>query len=72
MYCKAFGKWDELAKIECTFVYPPCTACGQTPECAIDCPLIMAILGSSHVHVVTDDPKMSALVDQAKSREGKS
>lgn len=51
-YCPANGTWEELHQIECTYVYPPCSVCGQTPECAADCKFIGAILGNPAVHVV--------------------
>lgn len=51
-YCEAVGLYDELQAVACTYVYPPCEFCGQTPECAADCAGIAAILGSPDVHVV--------------------
>jgi hypothetical protein len=36
-YCKAVGRLSYLQTKECTFTYPPCKVCGQTPECAKDC-----------------------------------
>lgn len=50
--CKVEGTYDELRGTGCAYVYPPCEHCGQTPECARDCPGIMAILGNPAVHVV--------------------
>lgn len=51
-YCKATGLMDEVRKIACTYVYPPCEFCGQTPECSLDCPGMAAALGAPGVHVV--------------------
>jgi hypothetical protein len=54
--CGEEGPLDELMgpdqKNDCGYVYPPCETCGQTPTCAPDCALMMALLGSSDVHVV--------------------
>lgn len=36
-YCNAKGTLKELEAKACTYVYPPCDVCGQTPECAPDC-----------------------------------
>ena len=58
-YCPANGTMDELHQIECTYVYPPCSVCGQTPECAKDCKFMAAIMGSPAVHVVgAEKPKL--------------
>lgn len=58
-YCPASGTWEELHQIACTYVYPPCDVCGQTPECAEDCAGIMAALGAPGVHVVgASKPKL--------------
>lgn len=48
-YCGVVGVMDVILAIECTHTYPPCNACGQTPECAKDCPLIAGLLSA-------DDP----------------
>ena len=53
--CNACGQiaesYDTLCKTECSYVYPPCAACFKTPECAPDCPSILAILGDPKVHL---------------------
>ena len=36
-YCGMVGTMEELRAAECTYEYPPCNYCGQTPECAPDC-----------------------------------
>ncbi len=51
-YCGLSGLMDEVRAVACSYVYPPCKYCGRAPECAIDCPGIMAILASPDVHVV--------------------
>lgn len=57
-YCGAAGTWEELAEKPCTHVYPPCKTCGQTPECAADCPAVLEALGRPDVHVAgMIDPK---------------
>ncbi len=56
-YCHAIGTYDELRAVACAYEYPPCPHCGQTPECALDCPGIAAALSSPDVHVAgTIDP----------------
>ncbi len=49
--CGAVGTLDELNAIECTFEYPPCKDCGQTPECAPDCSGIAKALSDPSVHI---------------------
>lgn len=44
IYCQKFGTYGELIAIECSYVYPPCVHCGQTPECAPDCKGINTVL----------------------------
>lgn len=51
-YCYEVGLLDELRAIACTYVYPPCEYCGQTPECAIDCKGVLDALGRPDVYVV--------------------
>lgn len=51
-YCGLKGLMDEVRKVACTYVYPPCEFCGQAPECALDCAGIAAALGAPGVHVV--------------------
>lgn len=36
-YCKDVGRLAELESRECSYVYPPCRWCGETPTCAKDC-----------------------------------
>lgn len=36
-YCGIEGLYDEVEAVECTYEYPPCEYCGQTPTCAPDC-----------------------------------
>jgi hypothetical protein len=59
-YCKARGTMDELSRIECTHVYPPCKYCGETPECAQDCPGIGIALSGDDVHVILGPSRGSA------------
>lgn len=66
--CHFEGTWDETVAILCTADLPPCKHCGQTPECAIDCPGMMAALSGSNVHVVTDDPKLRETIRRAKAK----
>lgn len=70
--CGKRGTWKQMEPKTCTADLPPCTSCGQTPECAHDCPFMMALLGSSAVTLVTDDLDLKARVEQAKRRGGKS
>jgi len=53
-YCRVVGAFDELIRIECTYQYPLCEHCGQTPQCAPDCPGILRMLTSPGVRVVKD------------------
>lgn len=39
--------------LTCTYDYPPCTTCGQTPECAADCGAVLAALNAPGVRVIT-------------------
>jgi hypothetical protein len=43
--------------IDCTYVYPPCEACGGTPECMIDCPLMAKALRTPGVRVIGEPSK---------------
>jgi hypothetical protein len=36
-YCGDTGTYEELLTRACSYPYPPCESCGQTPECARDC-----------------------------------
>lgn len=51
-YCAAVGLYDELRAVPCTFVYPPCATCGETPECAPDCRGVLAALATPGVLVI--------------------
>ena len=55
-HCGAEGLFEQLMganqSIPCTYVYPPCEACGGTPECTADCPLMAKLLGSPPPRVV--------------------
>lgn len=51
-YCGDTGTFETLRSRTCTYVYPPCEVCGQTPECAPDCAGVLAILGAPEVHVI--------------------
>jgi hypothetical protein len=51
-YCKLTGTLEEIRAVACSYVYPPCEYCGQTPECAINCAGIVAALGAPGVYVV--------------------
>lgn len=51
-YCGMIDTFDNLRAVPCTYVYPPCKVCGQTPECAPDCAGVLAILGAPGVHVI--------------------
>lgn len=43
---------DEVEAVECSYNYPPCHYCGQTPECATDCPgIALALSGKLTPHV---------------------
>ena len=56
-YCGVEGLMDDVRAQACTYVYPPCTYCGQTPECAVDCRGVLDALGRSNVHVIGELPK---------------
>lgn len=50
-WCHAEGTYEELQAIECTYEYPPCEVCGQTPECAPDCAGMAAALSNPRIHI---------------------
>jgi hypothetical protein len=50
-YCGDTGTMEEVRSRPCAHVYPPCAYCGQTPECALDCPGIAKALSGDDVHV---------------------
>lgn len=54
-YCGVEGLMNEVREIACTYVYPPCEHCGQTPECAPDCAGIAAALSTPGVVVIGGD-----------------
>ena len=55
-FCGAEGQFDEMMgpaqSIECSYVYPPCTTCGQTPTCAQDCAAVLGALANTPPGVV--------------------
>ncbi len=51
-YCGATGPLDDLQGKPCPYDHPPCKYCGQTPECALDCPGITAALARPDVYVI--------------------
>lgn len=59
-YCGAEDLLDDLQKRACSYVYPPCASCGQTPECARDCKGVWDALGAPGVVVTGIVPKGSA------------
>jgi len=36
-YCDYQGTYDELEVVACTYEYPPCSYCGETPTCTPEC-----------------------------------
>ena len=58
-YCGDVGLLDELRSRACTYVYPPCRYCGQTPECALDCPGIVAAFSAKGAKVVGELPEVT-------------
>jgi hypothetical protein len=46
-YCHQEGTLETMNKRTCTYDYPSCDDCGQTPECAPDCPGMIRVLGMS-------------------------
>ncbi len=71
-YCGAEGLYEELQAAGCSYTYPPCKYCGQTPECALDCPGMMELLSGPDVHFVSDDAEMKARVDRVRRQRGNS
>lgn len=51
-YCKMEDTYDALHDKACTYKYPPCKSCGQTPECAPDCSGIAEALSDEGVYLV--------------------
>ncbi len=51
-YCGEVGTTDALRTDACSYVYPPCKHCGQTPECALDCKGVWAALSRPGVVVI--------------------
>lgn len=51
-FCGDSGALAALQARACSYVYPPCEHCGQTPECALDCPGIVAALSDPRVRVI--------------------
>lgn len=54
-YCKQSGTYDEMETKECSYAYPPCKYCGQTPLCAPDCKGMIALLGQPEIRVISDE-----------------
>jgi hypothetical protein len=50
-YCGVEGFYENLRTVACTYVYPPCDHCGETPECAPDCKGIAAALSDGGVYL---------------------
>jgi len=50
-YCGVIGTIEELDKIECSYQYPPCRWCGQTPICASDCIGIRIALSDPRIYI---------------------
>lgn len=51
-YCGEEGTMAQVRAVECRYEYPPCEHCGQTPECARDCPGVAAALSMPGVLVI--------------------
>lgn len=66
-FCKKSGTFKGLRKTECTYVYPPCKYCGETPECARDCAGMLAALGSPGVEVIGATPELKREIRRAKN-----
>jgi hypothetical protein len=55
--CQQEDRLDALRARSCTFEHAPCPHCGETPECAIDCPGIAQALSDPSVYIAgTVDP----------------
>lgn len=52
-YCGAEGTYGHLLSVPCTYLYPACKTCGQTPLCAPDCEAML--------HVLTSDPEADSV-----------
>lgn len=50
-YCHQQGTYDEIENIECSYIYPPCEHCGQTPICAFNCEGILNALANSNIYI---------------------
>jgi len=55
-YCGIIGPMNTIRAVACSHVYPPCKYCGQTPECARDCPGIAMALSLPQVYVAGRGP----------------
>ena len=51
-YCSVLGTLEELDKLPCSFEYPPCDYCGDTPTCTRDCKGMAAVLSMPGVVVI--------------------
>lgn len=67
-YCQAEGTFDELNAVACSYVYPPCEYCGETPLCSRDCVGIAMALSDPDVKVVGEIPAPLRRVIQHKGR----
>ena len=56
-YCKEIGSMEEMQQATCTFDYPPCEHCGETPECAKDCSGMAAVLGDPNIYLAGFGPE---------------
>ncbi len=50
-YCKLVGPMEQVRGVPCTYEYPPCDYCGETPECAIDCKGIAKALSDPNIYI---------------------
>ncbi len=57
-YCREVGTLDVLQDEPCSYVYLPCSVCGQSPECAPDCKGIRDLLRQPGIYIAgLDRPK---------------
>jgi len=54
-YCKENGTLTHLSEVECSYEYPPCDYCGQTPECARDCRGVIEALSDPNIYIAGQD-----------------
>ncbi len=53
--CNIVGTLKEVNVVPCTFEYPPCKSCGNTPICAWDCKGIWEVFNNPDVYVTGAD-----------------